>query len=138
MPLIIEWDSQKKAQHDVKANAILTQGEEAIRRAKNLADNFIQIGRHIDGISRIALQKRPLRKPDARLHMMLTRMEQLGRQIARARLRNLSDGQVKSLQGHLSAIAPLLGQNADHAKSLAEYWTEMRKDLNDIVALFNS
>lgn len=137
MPLLVDWDPQKKKQHDDKADAILTQGQEAIRAAKSLVDNFVQIGRHIDGISRIALRKTSPRKADARLHVMLARMEQLGRQIARARVRDLSDAQVRSLQAHLGAIAPLLGENADHAHSLAQHWTEMHKQIEDIVALFN-
>jgi hypothetical protein len=122
MPL--EWDARKRKVHDDKANVILTQGEEAVRRAKGLIDNFARIGRHIDGIAKIALPKKLPQKPDLRLHAMLARMEH--------------SAQTKSLQGHLSAIVPLLSENAGHAEALAQHWTEMHKQLSGIVALFNS
>jgi hypothetical protein len=137
MPLIVEWDTEKKRAHDERTREILTQSDDAVRRAKSLADNFAQIGRHIDGIGRIVLGKAAPSKADPRLHAMLARMARLGRQISRARTRNLTDSQLRSLQSNLGSIVPLLRENADHAEALAQYWKEMNQQLEGIVALFN-
>lgn len=136
MPLR-KWDAKKKEKHDETTRAMLDRGAQAIRQAKSLVDNFVRIGRHVDGITQIALGKRPPQKPDPRLHTMLAAMQQLGKQISRARTGNITEAQTRSLRVHLSAIIPLLSENAGHADALAKYWTEMHKQLGEIVDLFD-
>jgi DNA gyrase/topoisomerase IV subunit A len=131
------WDAGKQQAHDDRVSAVLTQSDEAIRRAKSLIDNFAKIGRHIDGIARTVLEKTAPRKADTRFHAMLARMAQLGKQISRARTRNLTETQIRSLQANLSAIVPLLRENADHAEALARYWKEMHQQLQGILLLFD-
>jgi hypothetical protein len=137
MPRYLRSSVRFQALHHTNVNAILSQGDDAIRRAKALGDNYSAMVAHVAKLAEFAGgQERQAPKADPRLHVMLAEMERLGRIIYRAPTLNLSRTEIRNHHRHLSAVLPLLKENAEHAAVLSKYWTKMHKQLSALVAAF--
>lgn len=131
--------AQERQTHDENVGSVLDQGKDAVRRARLLHNNHVKISAHVNKIAEATLgaPKKNAPKTEPHMHETLDQMQRLGRDIFRTPVRRMSKAEINMHHRHLSALLPLLKENAEHAAALSQYWTRMHEQLDAVRGLFS-